>query len=151
MSDTQLLDWQDGQPVSRLYGDVFFSRTSGIDETRHVFLAQNRLAERWRALDARNFIIGETGFGTGLNFLCAWQLWQECAPVDAWLHFFSIEKHPLRAEELRAALALWPQLAAQRDELLDQYDDALPAGWHRFVFETSRVTLTLAVADVAAA
>ncbi|HKY03007.1 MAG TPA: bifunctional tRNA (5-methylaminomethyl-2-thiouridine)(34)-methyltransferase MnmD/FAD-dependent 5-carboxymethylaminomethyl-2-thiouridine(34) oxidoreductase MnmC [Burkholderiales bacterium] len=152
MSDPSLLDWQDGQPVSRLYGDVFFSRTSGIEETRHVFLAQNRLAERWRALaPCSNFILGETGFGTGLNFLCAWQLWQECAPVDAWLHFFSVEKHPLSADELRAALVLWPQLAAQREVLLAQYDDALTSGWHRFVFAASRITLTLAVEDIAAA
>lgn len=152
MSDPSLLDWQDGQPVSRLYGDVFFSRTSGIEETRHVFLGQNRLAERWRDLPSgTNFIIGESGFGTGLNFLCAWQLWQECAPPEAWLHFFSIEKHPLNKTELGAALALWPQLASMRDELLAQYDDALAAGWHRFVFASSRVTLTLAVEDIAIA
>lgn len=147
MSDSSLIDWQDGQPVSRLYGDVFFSRASGIDETRHVFLGHNRLAERWAALGSPNFIIGETGFGTGLNFLCARQLWQRCATPGAWLHFFSVEKHPLSAKELSAALALWPELAEQRDALLAQYRD-LPHGWHRFVFADARVTLTLAVADV---
>ncbi len=38
-----LIDWVEDQPVSRLYGDVFFSRDSGIEETRHVFLEGNRL------------------------------------------------------------------------------------------------------------
>jgi tRNA 5-methylaminomethyl-2-thiouridine biosynthesis bifunctional protein len=150
MTDSSLIDWQDGQPVSRLYGDVFFSRASGIEETRHVFLERNRLAERWAALRARQFIVGETGFGTGLNFLCAWKLWSEHAPAGAWLHFYSVEKHPLRASELREALALWPELAAQRDALLAQYRD-LPPGWHRFILADARVTLTLAVTDVAEA
>jgi len=27
---TPELDWQDGQPVSRRFGDVYFSRESGI-------------------------------------------------------------------------------------------------------------------------
>lgn len=151
MSDSPLIDWQDGQPFSRLYGDVFFSRASGIEETQHVFLEQNRLAERWRALPpGSNFLIGETGFGTGLNFLCAMRLWGECAPADAWLHCFSVEKHPLGVAELKAALELWPQLATQRDALLNQYS-ALAPGWHRFLFAEARVTLTLAVEDAAAA
>lgn len=141
------LDWRDGQPWSSRFGDLYFSRDSGLDETRHVFLRHNRLAERWRALAPQaRFVIGETGFGTGLNFLCAWQLWAECAPAHAHLHFFSVEKYPLSRDELARALALWPQLAPWREALLAQYADLAP-GWHRFTFE--RVTLTIAAGDVA--
>ena len=76
-----MLDWRDGQPVSPLFGDVYFSRASGIEETRHVFLRGNRLAERFATVPSGgSFVIGETGFGTGLNFLCAWQLWEQVAP-----------------------------------------------------------------------
>ncbi len=147
MTESMHLDWQDGQPVSRRFGDVYFSRASGIEEARHVFLHHNHLEERWRALPARaRFVIGETGFGTGLNFLCAWQLWNECAP-DAILHYVSIEKYPLTADELAQTLSLWPQLGPWRDALLAQYRD-LPPGWHRFVFD-GRVTLTIAVGDIA--
>ncbi|MCO3719099.1 bifunctional tRNA (5-methylaminomethyl-2-thiouridine)(34)-methyltransferase MnmD/FAD-dependent 5-carboxymethylaminomethyl-2-thiouridine(34) oxidoreductase MnmC, partial [Pseudomonas aeruginosa] len=82
MSDFQhaQLDWdENGQPLSRAFGDVYFSRHSGLNETRHVFLATNRLAERFAALgDGEVLCIGETGFGTGLNFLCAWQLFERC-------------------------------------------------------------------------
>jgi tRNA 5-methylaminomethyl-2-thiouridine biosynthesis bifunctional protein len=148
MAESTHLDWQDGQPVSRRFGDVYFSRASGIEETRHVFLRHNHLEERWRALPpGAQFVIGETGFGTGLNFLCAWQLWNECAP-DATLHYVTIEKYPLFADELTHALSLWPQLSPWRDALLAQYRD-LPPGWHRFVFD-GRVTLTIAVGDIAA-
>src|SRR5690349_2432735 len=66
-----LLDWQDGQPWSRRFGDVYFSRGGGLAETRHVFLSGNRLHDRFRAMrPGAGFVIGETGFGTGLNFLC---------------------------------------------------------------------------------
>ncbi|TWX98979.1 bifunctional tRNA (5-methylaminomethyl-2-thiouridine)(34)-methyltransferase MnmD/FAD-dependent 5-carboxymethylaminomethyl-2-thiouridine(34) oxidoreductase MnmC, partial [Pseudomonas aeruginosa] len=87
MSDFQhaQLDWdENGQPLSRAFGDVYFSRHSGLNETRHVFLATNRLAERFAALgDGEVLCIGETGFGTGLNFLCAWQLFERVAPARA--------------------------------------------------------------------
>lgn len=66
------LAWQDGLPLSSRFGDVYFSADSGLEETCHVFLRGNRLAERFAALSAgESFAIGETGFGTGLNFLCA--------------------------------------------------------------------------------
>ncbi len=146
MHKEEILTWQDGQPVSKAYGDVYFSRASGIEETRYVYLQHNRLPERWRALDRNLFTIGETGFGTGLNFLCAWQLWRECAPADARLHFVSAEKYPLHPEELREALALWPELASLSQALLDQYEILSP-GWRRFQFENGRITLTLLIGD----
>lgn len=140
------LEWQDGQPRSAQFGDVYFSRESGIDETRHVFLGHNHLPERWQRLQRTLFTIGETGFGTGLNFLCAWQLWQRCAPPTARLHFISTEKYPLTREDLAKALALWPELAAYSAQLLEQYRELAP-GWRRFEFDGGRVMLTLLIGD----
>src|SRR5262245_59423807 len=146
-SGAPLLDWQDGQPVSRRYGDVYFSRASGIDETGHVFLAGNRLAERFAAVpDHGSFSIGETGFGTGLNFLCAWRLFDCVAARHARLHFVSTELDPLSNSDLEAALALWPALARERVALLAQYGP-LTRGWHRFMFDAGRILLTLIVGD----
>ncbi|MCG6874531.1 MAG: bifunctional tRNA (5-methylaminomethyl-2-thiouridine)(34)-methyltransferase MnmD/FAD-dependent 5-carboxymethylaminomethyl-2-thiouridine(34) oxidoreductase MnmC [Betaproteobacteria bacterium] len=141
------LDWRDGQPVSRRYGDVYFSRESGIAETRHVFLAGNRLRERWAALPpGGRFTIGETGFGTGLNFCAAWQLWESEAPQDAVLRYVSFERFPLSPDELIRALALWPELAHYAHSLAGQYT-ALAPGWHRFHLAGGRVLLTLAIGD----
>lgn len=140
------LEWRDGQPVSRIFDDVYFSRDSGIAETRYVFLQQNRLRERWQHLSGNSFTIGETGFGTGLNFLCAWQLWRDIAPAHARLNFVSTERHPLTHEELTQTLALWPELAPYTDELLTQYRQLAP-GWRRMVFEQGRVVLTLLIGD----
>jgi tRNA 5-methylaminomethyl-2-thiouridine biosynthesis bifunctional protein len=133
------LDWREGQPFSRRFGDVYFSRDSGIGETQHVFLAGNALHERWARLPAgAQFVVAETGFGTGLNFLCAWALWEEIAPPDARLHFVSVEAYPLTRDELERALALWPRLAAYRDALAAQWEAFAP-GWHRLAFASGRV------------
>lgn len=142
------LSWRDGQPYSLEYGDIYFSRESGIDETRHVFLEQNRLAQRWQALQpGEQFVIGETGFGTGLNFLCAWQLWMQVAPASAKLHFVSTELHPLQPDELRESLSLWPELVEYATQLSSQYATLTP-GWHQMSFAGGQVTLTLIVGDV---
>ncbi|WP_374324984.1 bifunctional tRNA (5-methylaminomethyl-2-thiouridine)(34)-methyltransferase MnmD/FAD-dependent 5-carboxymethylaminomethyl-2-thiouridine(34) oxidoreductase MnmC [Aquipseudomonas alcaligenes] len=142
------LDWNDqGQPLSRQFGDVYFSRDDGLGETRHVFLAGNDLPARFAALPAgARQVIGETGFGTGLNFLCAWQLFDQLAPADACLHFVSVEKYPLTAADLQRALALWPELAPWSGQLLEQYR-AIHPGFQRLVLDGGRVILTLLIGD----
>ncbi len=142
-----MLEWHEGQPYSAHFGDVYFSRESGLEETRHVFLQHNQLAERWQSLSHKTFTIVETGFGTGLNFLCAWQLWEQTAPADARLHFVSIEKFPLNHADLARALDLWPELREYSQALLTQYHQIVP-GWQRLVFCQGRVQLTLLVGDV---
>jgi len=142
------LDWDDqGRPHSRVFDDVYFSDQSGLEETRYVFIEQNRLQERFAALpvDGR-LVIGETGFGTGLNFLCAWQLFEAHAVAGARLHFVSVEKYPLSAPDLRRALALWPELKPFADQLLAQYV-AIHPGFQRLVLDHGRVTLTLLIGD----
>ncbi|WPN48540.1 bifunctional tRNA (5-methylaminomethyl-2-thiouridine)(34)-methyltransferase MnmD/FAD-dependent 5-carboxymethylaminomethyl-2-thiouridine(34) oxidoreductase MnmC [Pseudomonas sp. P8_241] len=142
------LDWDDqGRPYSRVFDDVYFSDKSGLDETRYVFIEQNRLAERFAALRAgRRLVIGETGFGTGLNFLCAWQVFEQHAVADARLHFVSVEKYPLSHDDLQRALALWPELKVFADQLLAQYV-AIHQGFQRVVLDNGRVTLTLLIGD----
>ena len=122
------ISWQtDGTPVSQHYGDVYFSRSHGLEESSHVFLNGNQLAERWQQLpkDA-HFIIIETGFGTGLNFLDAWQLWRATASSSARLHYISIEKHPLPIPDITRALSQWPQLEPLARALLRDFPPALP-------------------------
>jgi tRNA 5-methylaminomethyl-2-thiouridine biosynthesis bifunctional protein len=142
-----MIDWVDGQPYSPEFGDVYFSRASGVDETRHVFLEGNRIVERCAALAPGDvFAIGETGFGTGLNFLSAWRAFRETAHAAARLHFVSTELLPLSTADLGRALSLWPELQPLATQLLEQWNDQ-PRGWQRFVFDGGRVALTLLVGD----
>lgn len=141
------LDWtESGHPLSRAFGDVYFAE-HGLAESRHVFIEQNELPSRFASLpeDGR-LVIGETGFGTGLNFLCAWQCFAAAAPAGARLHFVSVEKYPLTRADLARALALWPELSAFSDALVGQYV-AVHEGFQRLVFDGGRVTLTLLVGD----
>ncbi|TVT82889.1 bifunctional tRNA (5-methylaminomethyl-2-thiouridine)(34)-methyltransferase MnmD/FAD-dependent 5-carboxymethylaminomethyl-2-thiouridine(34) oxidoreductase MnmC [Pseudomonas sp. H3(2019)] len=143
------LDWDDqGRPRSRVFDDVYFSDQSGLDETRYVFIEQNRLNERFAELPAGGrLVIGETGFGTGLNFLCAWQLFEQQAVAGARLHFISVEKYPLSPADMQRALTLWPDLKPFADQLLAQYV-AIHQGFQRLVLDNGRVTLTLLIGDV---
>ena len=145
------IEWrEDGQPLSRAFDDVYFSSASGLEETRYVFLQQNHLPARWQALaDGATFTIGETGFGTGLNFLASWALWEASAPADARLHFISVEKYPLHPHDLERALQLWPQLSDQAQQLRGQYPPLLAAGVHRLQF--GRISLTLVIGEASAA
>ncbi|CAI8732465.1 tRNA (mnm(5)s(2)U34)-methyltransferase / FAD-dependent cmnm(5)s(2)U34 oxidoreductase [Pseudomonas sp. IT-P100] len=142
------LDWDDqGLPRSRVFDDVYFSDLSGLDETRYVFLEQNALRERFAALPVGGrLVIGETGFGTGLNFLCAWQLFEQHAVAGARLHFVSVEKYPLSLPDLQRALALWPELKPFADQLLAQYV-AIHQGFQRLILDQGRITLTLLIGD----
>ena len=143
------LHWDEqGQPLSSQFGDVYFSRANGLEETRHVFLRHNQLPERWAQLaPASQFTIAETGFGSGLNFLAAWQLWLHSAPADAQLHFVSVEKYPLNRADLSRALALWPELAALSQQLIDAYPCITGEGFYRLNFMDGRIKLTLIIND----
>jgi tRNA 5-methylaminomethyl-2-thiouridine biosynthesis bifunctional protein len=129
--------WQDdGAPYSPDYDDVYFSRQGGLAETDHVFLRANDLQARWQAADQQSgagvFTIAELGFGTGLNFLSCWRLWQQTGCQRLRLHFISCEKHPLSRQALRQALLQWPELADLSEQLLAHYPDHT-GGYHRLL------------------
>ena len=142
------LEWRDnGVPVSTEYDDIYFCTDSGLQETFHTFLQHNQLPERFSALTAGEcFTIGETGFGTGLNFMSAWRLFDEQADNQARLHFISTEKHPMQSEDWHRALLLWPELARYSEQLKRIYLPACPGQQH-FVFDNGRVRLTLLIGD----
>ena len=140
------LQWREGVPWSARFDDRYFSSDAGLDETCHVFLHGNRLPERFAALRAGDvFRVGETGFGTGLNFLGCRRLFQRCAPAGARLVFRSVEAWPLAPQELRAALALWPTLQQAAGDPLGRWP---PAPGQAIDFGAVRLELDLAdVAD----
>ncbi|GJA82378.1 tRNA 5-methylaminomethyl-2-thiouridine biosynthesis bifunctional protein MnmC [Aeromonas caviae] len=145
------MDWNEaGTPVSSEFGDVYFSNDNGLSETRYVFLQQNRLPERFSHHDSDSFVIGETGFGTGLNFLATMAVFLEQAPLSgngSRLHFISVEKYPLTQADLRKALAAWPELAPLSQPLIDQWP--LPvSGCHRLLFADGRIRLDLWFGDI---
>ena len=147
------LGWNEaGTPVSDQFDDVYFSNVNGLEETRYVFLTQNHLPQRWQEYDQRRFVVAETGFGTGLNFLALWQWFDEFrqrhpdAPLKE-LHFVSFEKYPLSKEDLAKAHLAWPELASYAQKLQKHYPIAVPE-CHRIVLDDGAVTLDLWFGDI---
>lgn len=149
MSDESPLAWtDDGQPRSRLYGDVYFSAEDGLAETRAVFLQGCGLPEAWAGRD--RFTVGELGFGTGLNILALLDLWRAAGPPGAHLHIFSVEAHPITAHEAARALSRWPELADLAGLLTARWPGRA-RGFHRIDLPEVGATIDLAVMDVEAA
>ena len=100
--------WQaDGTPRSAAFDDVYHSAAGGPGQARQVFLAGNDLPARWRGRD--RFVILETGFGTGLNFLATMAAWQADPARPARLHYLALEKHPFTRADLARLHAAWPR------------------------------------------
>jgi tRNA 5-methylaminomethyl-2-thiouridine biosynthesis bifunctional protein len=144
--DASPLVWNDqGLPRSRLYGDVYFSSADGLAETRAVFLAGCHLPEAF--VGRSHFVVGELGFGTGLNIAALLDLWRQTAPPAARLHIFSIEAHPISREDAARALAVWPELGEAAEALLAAWPGQA-RGFHRVDLPAFNATLDLAVMDV---
>lgn len=141
------LNWYQGLPFSIKYDDVYHSFASGIEQSRHVFIEGNDLIHRWQLLDAQAlFTIAETGFGTGLNFILSWFLWEQHAPKTSRLHFISCEKYPFTLDDLTQSLKSWPELEKQAQMLIAHYPILTP-GYHHLSFCEGRVTLTLMLGE----
>ena len=143
------IDWtEDGAPHSRLFDDVYFSKVDGLAESRAVFLEGCGLPEAWAGRQA--FTVGELGFGTGLNILALLDLWRRTRERGARLNIFSIEAHPLTADETRRALAAWPELGDLADLLIERWPRRA-RGFHRIDLPELGATLDLAIMDAAEA
>jgi tRNA 5-methylaminomethyl-2-thiouridine biosynthesis bifunctional protein len=138
---------EDGSPESKQYGDIYFSVEDGLAETRHVFLDGNHLPDAWS--DGEHFTIGETGFGTGLNFLATLALWHKTRKPNQRLHFVSVEGFPLRPDDLSRALSQWPDLKPFAELLVNRYPTP-SRGTHQITFPDN-VSLTLIEDDALSA
>lgn len=110
------IEWRGAVPVSRRFGDPYFSFEDGLAETRHVFLAGNRLPERFRD----GFHIAELGFGTGLNLAAAVAAWRESGAPGC-LTYTSFEAFPIPEADRQRALSAFPDLAAEPQDSLNHY------------------------------
>lgn len=137
----------DGTPRAPAYGDVYHARAGALEQARAVFLEGNGLPHRWAGRE--RFVILETGFGLGHNFLATWQAWLEDARRPQRLFFVSIEKHPARAEDLCRAhhRHAGSPLGALAEQLQRVWPEPSP-DLHVLRFEDGRVNLMLAHADV---
>ncbi|GAA3917872.1 bifunctional tRNA (5-methylaminomethyl-2-thiouridine)(34)-methyltransferase MnmD/FAD-dependent 5-carboxymethylaminomethyl-2-thiouridine(34) oxidoreductase MnmC [Litoribacillus peritrichatus] len=144
--------YESGTPCSLQFDDVYFSTDGGLDETRYIFLEHNRLEERFALLaheqQPKAFVIAETGFGTGLNFLAVCQMWDKyLANTPHKLEFISTEKYPLTHGDIERAMKTWPELTPWAAPLTENYPK-MCAGFQKVIINKN-ISLLLAFGDAA--
>ena len=121
----------DGTPRSPEFGDVYHPRQGALAQARHVFLAGNALPARWRGRE--RFVVLETGFGLGNNFLATWAAWradpERCRPAA------------LPLDRGAAADARRPRVAEPRDAPLAPLAAELVAAWPPLTCNLHRLEL----------
>ncbi len=143
---TKIIWDERGLPHSVAFNDKYFCEQNGYAESLYTFCGGNRLIERFQKLGSETFVIGETGFGTGLSFLSAWQIFEKHAGPDSRLHFISIEKFPLTVMDLKRSLSVWKDLDGEAAQLGGRYEDLCRSGEAQFL--EGRIRLTLISTDV---
>ncbi len=85
------------------YGDIYFNSKDPEGEVNWVFITPNSLISRWdKLLDGEQFVIAETGFGSGLNFFVTLNHWLNIrsSKRQRYLRYISFEKYPIPIEKL---------------------------------------------------
>lgn len=128
-------------PNSRQFSDTYFSKSGGLEECRTVFLGACGLPDNWET--KANYVIAELGFGSGLNFLTTWEMWNKSRAEgklrqNSVLHFISFELYPLSAAQAAKTHASFAQIGDLSKILL--------ANWPKRAYGVQRIWLS---ADVA--
>ena len=135
------MSWGPIQPARIDFSDA----RAPLAQAAHVYLGGNGLPGRWAGCE--RFVVLETGFGLGHNFLATWDAWRHDPRRCARLSFISIAQHPPLAADLARAHAASP-LPALAAALLAQWPVLTP-DLHCIDFEGGRVRLLLALGDLA--
>ena len=138
---------EDGSPYSEKFNDIYFDTESGVQQSEQVFIQGNNIPDNLlNAID--EFTIGETGFGTGLNFLLTLKLYQQLSQEKTLvpLHFISTEKYPLSKAQLEKSLQSLVLLKDESAQLIQQYPEQ-PSDKFECHFLAGKIKLTLFFAD----
>lgn len=136
MIEPAALRWRNGQPYSETFADIYHD-PDGSGEVERVFLAPARLDEL--LADRRRLLVGELGFGTGLNFAV---LARHCLARGVQLHFVSVEAAPIAPEGFRELARNRRASEPLYAELAEVYPPLLH-GWHRRSLAGGGITLTV--------
>ena len=142
LCDYAVISWQEGEPYSPTYGDIYWHRDGALAEKQQVFIRPlQALAD---SLPPKSQLtVCELGFGFGINCLLAADVWQDL-PADRQLNFISIEKHPVAPEVLHQLLDQYP--FATSDRLLQQYPT--PYVGQHVIWLADNIRLLLILDDV---
>jgi tRNA 5-methylaminomethyl-2-thiouridine biosynthesis bifunctional protein len=142
MIEPARISWHDGQPFADDYQDIYHS-VDGPAEVRRVFLEPTG----FDALlgNSQTLLVGELGFGTGLNFAV---IAQACIARRQRLHFVSVDSTPLAPSDFRKITGLRQNDLPIYQQFERVYPPLLP-GWHRRSLVGGLITVSVFWGDVA--
>ncbi|REL28961.1 bifunctional tRNA (5-methylaminomethyl-2-thiouridine)(34)-methyltransferase MnmD/FAD-dependent 5-carboxymethylaminomethyl-2-thiouridine(34) oxidoreductase MnmC [Thalassotalea euphylliae] len=149
------MTYQDnGAPYSLQFDDIYFDTESGCQQSEQVFIRGNQIPERLLNPNTP-LIIGETGFGTGLNFFLTAAKMQQAIEqygIDKVtdVHFISVEKYPLSRANIAKSLTMWADLEPLIKAALEQYPES-PAQQCQISLLGGKLKLTILFDDAAQA
>ena len=144
--------------LSTAYDDIYFNRQRGLDESLYTYVHANNLTQRWQSQQGNDaFILGELGFGTGLNFfatLLEWITFGKKSEPGFWLHYYSFEKHPIDPEMIKSwAQRVLPDSYTLIEPYVEQLVSTYPpiqTGFYSIEFPQLQVKLVLVFGDALA-
>ena len=132
---TEIEFTENGEPRSTKFDDVYFSDCGGMEESEHVFIDGCDLRERLRnraqsgeSSTVSDYLVGETGFGTGLNLLTLMNFHKRLQEEEKHsgsgiilphVTFLSVEKYPLSPEVMKRAHSRFPNIGKESMELVE--------------------------------
>lgn len=111
--------WKDGDtPYSEEFDDIYYPQGEGLAAARYVFLEQTNMAEM--LCTQPEVIVGELGFGTGLNLFALLDL-RAKLNLPAKVTFHTFELYPLSPDLVERASVSWPELRDIVTEFIAAY------------------------------
>ena len=141
--ETHQLKWENDLPFSLDSNDIFF-QVDALDEIEHVFIEPNLILQR--ASKDTNLVIGEIGFGFGLNFLSTCKSWLKNSN-NGLLTFISIDHKVPTQTEIKRLFKKFKILKDLEDEFFESFDP-IHKGINKFFFSNWNVELVLYIGDV---
>ena len=119
-----------------------------IDECEHVFIDGNNLKNRFRDLSPdSNFLIGEIGFGIGLNFLITCKAWLKYTEHNQVLEFYSFDKYIFALEDFNEFISSSSELKEYSEQLIKYYPKNIK-GIQKISLFDGRISLNLIIGDI---
>lgn len=141
--ESHQLQWKDELPFSLDANDIFF-QDEALNEIEHVFIKPNEI--KHRSSVEKNLIVGEIGFGFGLNFLSTCQTWIQNSN-EGLLTYLSIDHKVASHDEIKKLFKKFNELSDLELTFFDCFEP-IHQGINKFFFPQWRVELIIYVGDV---
>ena len=125
---------------SEKFNDFYFNSINPTNECKYVYINANNLTQKIKKTS--NLVIGELGFGIGLNFIMTVKSLEKKLINNKHLHYISFEGYPLENKQLKKIYLNFKELNVISNVLLNRLPLKM-SGVHDIYFSEYNTTLTL--------